>query len=66
MGSWIGRRLGCSFESGEVFFEDADDGKESEQSGFGNVVAVWCVFEQGSAHRSPVLKVTLMASSGVM
>lgn len=33
----------------------------SEQSGFGDVVAVLCVFEQGGSHMSP-LKVVLLIS----
>lgn len=65
MGSWSGG-LDCGFESGEAFFEDAGDGKESERSGFGDVVALLCVFEQGGAHMSPGPKVALAASAGVM
>ena len=66
MGAWSGGRLDCGFASDEAFFEGAGDGEESEQSGFGDVVAVLCVFEQGGAHRSPGPKVTLVASAGVM
>ncbi|WP_193777143.1 hypothetical protein [Rhodococcus sp. YH3-3] len=41
--------LECCFESGEAFFEDAGDGEQSEQGGFGDVAAVLGVTEQGGA-----------------
>ncbi len=49
VGSWRGRGLNRGFESGESRFEDAGDGKEAEQGGFGDVAAAFGVIEQGCA-----------------
>jgi len=41
--------LECCFESCEAFFEDAGDGEESEQGGFGDVAPLLGVAEHGGA-----------------